>query len=96
MFTIAGCAINWKATLQTTVALSTTKAEYIAITETSKEAIWLKGLFGEFIKDLLNTIIFYDSQIAISLINDQVFNERMKHVNGIILYMKLLPVVILL
>ncbi|KAG8499930.1 hypothetical protein CXB51_006489 [Gossypium anomalum] len=45
VFTIGGCAISWKATLQTTVALSTTEAEYMAITEAYKEAIWLKGLF---------------------------------------------------
>ncbi|KAG8488981.1 hypothetical protein CXB51_017075 [Gossypium anomalum] len=31
VFTIRGCAISWKATLQTTVALSTTKAKYMAI-----------------------------------------------------------------
>ncbi|KAG8481596.1 hypothetical protein CXB51_026522 [Gossypium anomalum] len=43
VFTIGGCAISWKATLQTTVALSTTEAEYMAITEACKEAIWLKG-----------------------------------------------------
>ncbi|KAG8497106.1 hypothetical protein CXB51_008302 [Gossypium anomalum] len=39
VFTIGGCAISWKATLQTTVALSTTEAEYMAITEACKEAI---------------------------------------------------------
>ncbi|KAG8482688.1 hypothetical protein CXB51_024472 [Gossypium anomalum] len=33
VFTIGGCAISWKATLQTTVVLSTTEAEYMAITE---------------------------------------------------------------
>ncbi|KAG8498693.1 hypothetical protein CXB51_005074 [Gossypium anomalum] len=37
VFTIGGCAISWKATLQTTVALSTTEAEYMAITEACKE-----------------------------------------------------------
>ncbi|KAG8496965.1 hypothetical protein CXB51_008193 [Gossypium anomalum] len=52
VFTIGGCAISWKATLQTTVALSTTEAEYMAITEACKEAIWLKGLFSELNEDL--------------------------------------------
>ncbi|KAL1093632.1 hypothetical protein V6Z11_D06G044000 [Gossypium hirsutum] len=52
VFTIKGCAISWKATLQTTVTLSTTKAEYMAITEACKEAIWLKGLFSELNEDL--------------------------------------------
>jgi len=46
VFTLGGCAISWKATLQSTIALSTTEAEYMAVTEGVKEAIWLKGLLG--------------------------------------------------
>ncbi|KAG8472495.1 hypothetical protein CXB51_034177 [Gossypium anomalum] len=40
VFTIGGCAISWKATLQTTVALSTAKAEYMEIMRL------VKKLFG--------------------------------------------------
>ena len=47
MFTIVGVAISWKATLQSIVALSTTKAKYMEVTEACKETVWLKGLFGE-------------------------------------------------
>nr|GEX62887.1 retrotransposon protein, putative, Ty1-copia subclass [Tanacetum cinerariifolium] len=46
VFTIGGCAVSWKASLQTTVALSTTEAEYMAISEAFKEAIWLRNLYG--------------------------------------------------
>lgn len=42
-----GCAVNWKATLQSVVALSTTEAEYTAATEVVKETLWLKGLVTE-------------------------------------------------
>ncbi|GKF69315.1 hypothetical protein Tco_0202372, partial [Tanacetum coccineum] len=41
------CCISWKATLQHVVDLSTTKAEYMALTEAVKEAIWLRGLLEE-------------------------------------------------
>lgn len=44
MFTIAGCAISWKAILQNTIALSTTETEYITIIEACKEDMWLRGL----------------------------------------------------
>ena len=47
VFTIGGCAISWKATLQSTVALSTIEAEYMAVIKACKEALWLKGFFGE-------------------------------------------------
>lgn len=43
-----GTAVSWKSMLQTVVALSTTEAEYIAITEGVKESIWMQG----FVKDI--------------------------------------------
>ncbi|KAG8480749.1 hypothetical protein CXB51_025125 [Gossypium anomalum] len=81
VFTIGGCAISWKATLQTTVALSTTEAEYMAITEACKEAIGLKGLFSELNEDLQISTVFCDSQSAIFLTKDQMFHERIKHID---------------
>ncbi|KAG8501656.1 hypothetical protein CXB51_004770 [Gossypium anomalum] len=81
VFTIRGCAISWKATLQTAVALSTTEAEYMAITEACKEAIWLKGLFSEHNEDLQINTVFCDSQSTIFLAKDQMFYERTKHID---------------
>ncbi|KAG8478904.1 hypothetical protein CXB51_028750 [Gossypium anomalum] len=81
VFTIGCCAIGWKATLQTTVALSTTETEYMAITEACKEAIWLKGLFSELNEDLQISTVFCDSQSAIFLTKDQMFHERTKHID---------------
>ncbi|KAG8479138.1 hypothetical protein CXB51_029778 [Gossypium anomalum] len=81
VFTIEGCAISWKATLQTTVALSTTEAEYMAITEACKEAIWLKGLFSELNEDLQISTVFCDSQSVIFFTKDQVFHERTKDID---------------
>ncbi|CAD6231032.1 unnamed protein product [Miscanthus lutarioriparius] len=43
VFTIDGCAVSWKATLQPVVALSTTETEYMAIAEAYKESVWLKA-----------------------------------------------------
>ncbi|PHT43136.1 hypothetical protein CQW23_17161 [Capsicum baccatum] len=81
VFTIGHCAISWKATLQTIVSLSTIEAEYMAITEACKEAIWLKGLFGELSKDLQIKTIFCNSQSATFLTKDQMFYERIKHID---------------
>ena len=39
VFTIGGCAVSWKVSLQVTAALSTIEAEYMAISEACKEAI---------------------------------------------------------
>jgi len=39
--------MSWRSILQPIVALSTTEAEYMAITEAMKEAIWLQGLLDD-------------------------------------------------
>ena len=41
VLTMGGTAVSWISKLQKVVALSTTKAEYVAATEASKEMIWL-------------------------------------------------------
>ncbi|RVW58895.1 Retrovirus-related Pol polyprotein from transposon TNT 1-94 [Vitis vinifera] len=47
VYGVFGGAVSWKANLQSVVALSTTEAEYMAMTEAVKEAIWLKGITEE-------------------------------------------------
>ena len=61
VFIIGGCAISWKTTLQSIVALSTTEAEYMTVTKACKEALWLKGLFGELSDHLQVNTLFCDS-----------------------------------
>ncbi|KAG8481856.1 hypothetical protein CXB51_027225 [Gossypium anomalum] len=56
-------------------------AEYMAITEACKEAIWLKGLFSELNEDLQISTVFCDSQSAIFLTKDQMFHEITKQID---------------
>ena len=44
VFTLSGGPVCWRSTLQSLVAMSTTEAEYMAVAEAAKEALWLKGL----------------------------------------------------
>jgi hypothetical protein len=81
VFTVGGCAVSWKATLQSVVAQSTTEAEYIAINEAGKESVWLKGLYAELCGDDSCINLFSDSQSAIYLTKDQMFHERTKHID---------------
>jgi hypothetical protein len=81
VFTLLGCAISWKATLQSTVALSTTEAEYMAAAEAVKEAIWLRGLVSDLGLQQDETIVFCDSQSAIHLTKNQMYHERTKHID---------------
>ena len=81
VFTIGSCAVSWKATLQPVVALSTTEAEYMAITEACKESVWLRGLFAELCGVDSCIDLFCDSQSAIYLTKDQMFHQRTKHID---------------
>ena len=53
--------------MQSAVALSTTEAEYMTITEADKEAIWLQGLLRELGIGKEEITIFCDSQSVIQL-----------------------------
>ena len=47
VYTLAGGPICWRSRLQSLVALSITEAEYMAVAEAAKEALWLAGLVRE-------------------------------------------------
>ncbi|GJR80126.1 zinc finger MYM-type protein 1-like protein [Tanacetum coccineum] len=80
-FLVQGCVVSWKATLQHVVALSTTEAEYMALTEAVKEAIWLRGLLEELGVELNTVAVNCDNQGAIHLSRNHVFHERTKHID---------------
>lgn len=74
-FMITHYAINRKETLQSTVALSTTKAEYVTFAEAVKEAIWLRGLIGDLDLHQTNTV-YYDNQSAVHLSKHSMYHTR--------------------
>ncbi|CAM8905326.1 unnamed protein product [Rhodiola kirilowii] len=47
VFTVYRTTVIWKAGLQPLVTLLTTEAEFVAVTEAVKEALWLKGVLAE-------------------------------------------------
>lgn len=81
VFNIHGAPVSWRSMLQATVALSTTEAEYMAMAEGVKEALWLWGLLGDLgiEQDCVN--LWCDSQSAIHLAKNQVHHARTKHID---------------
>ena len=74
VFTLCGSVISWKATLQSTVALSTTEIEYMTATEAMKEAIWFKSLVGDLDLQQELIVVYCDSQSVIHLTKNQMFH----------------------
>ncbi|KAK8934286.1 hypothetical protein KSP39_PZI015019 [Platanthera zijinensis] len=81
LFTLAGAPVGWRSTLQATVALSTTEAEYMALTEAMKEAIWMQGLLDDLGVEQEHLTVHCDSQSAIFLATNPVHHARTKHID---------------
>jgi len=78
-----GCGtISWRSKKQPIVALSTTEAEYIAMTDASKEALWLRHILEEIHPDFSIVVPLHsDNQSAIALARDNKFHQRSKHIS---------------
>ena len=63
------------------VALSTTKAEYMAMIEAGMEAIWLKGITEELAMYRGKVVVYCDNQSAIHFAKNQSFHEMSKHID---------------
>jgi hypothetical protein len=81
IFTLARGPVSWSSTLQTTVAFSTTEAEYMAVADAIKVAIWLHGLIGDLSIFQKHVKVLCDSQSAIHLAKNQVHHSRTKHID---------------
>ena len=84
IFFISGGPISWSSKKQSTIALSSTEAEYMALTHASKEAIWLRRFLRELdfeFQEQEPTLIFEDNQSAIALAKNPVHHARSKHID---------------
>ena len=81
VFLLGGAAITWASKKQSSVALSTVEAEYMALSVATQEAIWLRQLQEEpGMKDAGPTLIYEDNQGVISMAKNPVFHKRTKHI----------------
>lgn len=80
-FILGGSAISWEARKQRTVSLSSTEAEYIAIAEATKEALYLRGILKDIGIDNEDVTLFNDSQSAQKLIKNFGYSARTKHID---------------
>ena len=65
-----------------TISLSTTESEYVAMTHTAKEAIWIRMFLGEVLCPLSKPMLLYcDNQSAIAVAKEDQFHARTKHID---------------
>lgn len=80
VFQIFGCTVDWCTKRQSTVALSSTKAEYVALTEAAKEGLWLNDLLSDFGFEKSIFTVYEDNQSCIKLVK-RFEHKRLKHVD---------------
>ncbi|UYV65185.1 hypothetical protein LAZ67_3003492 [Cordylochernes scorpioides] len=82
--TIGHSLVIWKTCKQKCVSLSTMEAEYLALPQTTKEAVWIATILKE-LKFLSNfafpLIIHCDNRSAIDFSKNNVENNRSKHID---------------
>jgi len=75
-------AVSWRSKKQASVALSSTEAEYMALTQATKEAMWIKFFLtelGVFNSDGIP--INVDNQSCVALAKNPEFHARTKHID---------------
>jgi hypothetical protein len=81
IFTAGGGAIMWMARKQSVIALSSTEAEYVALSEAGREASWLRELYKELgYEQLTSTTICGDNEGAIAMTRNPQFHKKSKHI----------------
>lgn len=80
-FVMNGSVISWQSRKQKTVSLSSTEAEYVALSEASREAVYLKNLMYEITGKQCIVRLYCDNQSALKLSTSHQSHNRSKHID---------------
>ena len=81
LFLMEGGAVSWLSKRQAVVALSSSEAEYIALSTATQEATWLRRLLSDLRVPLEPVTLMEDNQGAIAIARNPVAHTRTKHIN---------------
>ncbi|KAK7579919.1 hypothetical protein V9T40_000548 [Parthenolecanium corni] len=79
VFQFCGTAISWASRKQRLVVLSTTEAEFVAASEASREAIWLRNLFLDLTGEEQTIPLYVDNKSTICVLKNEITSKRSKH-----------------
>ncbi|GKE81815.1 hypothetical protein Tco_1551815 [Tanacetum coccineum] len=91
MFLVYGGAVDWKSTKQSIFATSSTKAEYIATYDASKEAVWVRKFISGLgvvptIEEPIN--MYCDNTGAITIANESRITKGARHFSAKVHYLR--------
>ena len=76
-----GSPVSWFSKRQPTVALSSTEAEYMALTSAAQEVTWFQSWVKEILNKDLTGLIECDNQATIAIANSERISDRTKHID---------------
>ena len=82
VFTMAGGAVTWSSKRQTTVALSTVEAEYVAMSRCAQQMVWMHSWLAEVrVKYSSPGLLKADNRGAIALMKNTKDHGKVKHID---------------
>jgi hypothetical protein len=73
--------VSWSSKKQTSVALSTAKAEYVAAGQCCTQLLWMRQTLWDFGYNLRKVSLICDNESAIRLTDNPVEHSRTKHID---------------
>jgi enoyl reductase-like protein len=82
LFKIGDTPVSWSTKKQTSVALSSAKAEYAAVSSAACQAMWIRKILADVgYKQEQGTVIFCDNTSAIAMARNPGQHGRCKHID---------------
>ncbi|PIL37704.1 hypothetical protein GSI_01398 [Ganoderma sinense ZZ0214-1] len=81
MLKLANCAFSWVSRAQKTIALSSTEAEYMAMSDCSRQVVWVHNLLAELGYHIGRVPLSGDNQGSIHIGQNPVTESRSKHID---------------
>ena len=80
-FVFGDGAVSWKCSKQTCTSMSTAESEYVALSESCKEAVWLQNLLSDLHNCTNEPILIYeDNQSALCISKSNKGHGKTKHI----------------
>ena len=81
VFKVCGALVSWRSKRQEVIALSSTEAEYIALSFAAQELLWLKAFLTDLGYNQEENLVHEDNQGAIALTRNPENYSRTKHID---------------
>jgi hypothetical protein len=78
---LGGAAISWVSRAQKTIALSSTEAEYMSLSDASRQLLWVHSLMNEIGIPITTIPLCGDNQGAIFIASNPITEKRTKHMD---------------